>query len=51
MSTLISIITILIAALAGFESIYGEPWVACVLWALAVLCSYCGHLEHMDKYK
>lgn len=51
MLILISIVTFLIGALAVFETINGQLWSAVVLWALAFLCSYCGHLEHMDKYK
>lgn len=51
MYALISVITVLIAVLAAYESLYGEVWIACVLWALATLCAYCGRLELMDKYK
>ena len=51
MSTLISIVAILIGALAAFETINGEPWIAVVMWALSMLCAYCAHMEYMEEHK
>lgn len=51
MLILISVISFLIGLLAMFETINGQAWTAIMLWALAFICSYCGHLEYMDKHK